>query len=366
MFYDKELQAIKRANRYRKREVYGEDFYDFASNDYLGLSQNITLFKKAYEKVASFKHHSPRASTLVNGYHPIHKKFEKYIAKINGFEKAICVGSGFLANISLFESLPRRGDLLIFDEEFHASGMITKKMNEANIEIFKHNDMENLKKKIEDFRAISNHRIIIAVEGIYSMSGDLLEKEVFNIADKYSAILVVDEAHSVGVIGKNLLGIFEHHNIKPRKNHIKMGTLGKAIGSYGAYILSSREIRNYLCNRAKPIIYSTAPSLFDIALSYENLKYIQKYKKSIKKKLKKRQKLAKKYLNIKIKSLILPIPLQDNFQALKIKKYLLQKGFIVGAIRPPTVKKPILRVIVRVGEKKYKKLLKLIKKEVLS
>jgi len=366
MFYDRELQAIKRANRYRKREVFSEDLLDFASNDYLGLSKKRGLFKKACKRVLSCKFHSPKASTLVNGYHPIHKEFENYISKINGFEKAITLGSGFLANISLFEALPRRGDLLLFDEEFHASGMITTKMTEATVKLFRHNDTDELRGLIETFKKSSKKRVIIAVEGIYSMSGDMVKKEIFSIADRYNAILVVDEAHSVGVVGKHLLGVFEHYGIKPKQNHIKMGTLGKALGSYGAYILSSKEIYSYLCNRAKAIIYTTAPSVFDTALAYENFLYIEKNLRKIKKDIKKMQKRAFKIVGIKPKSLILPIELKSSKQAVTLKKALLSHGFLVGAIRPPTVKKPILRVILRVKEKGLKKLLKIVKKEALS
>ncbi len=357
-YYSKELKAIKRANRYRKREVYHEKLKDFASNDYLGLSKDRGVLKKACKRVKRYKFHSPKASTLVNGYHPIHKEFEEYIAKINGFEKALCVGSGFLANLSLFEALPRRGDLLLFDEEFHASGLIAEKLNDATVVKFRHNSSKDLKKKIKEYRYNHKGRVIIGVEGVYSMSGDLINPKIFDVADKYQALLVVDEAHSVGVLGKNLLGVFEYFNIKPKPNHIKMGTLGKALGSYGAYILSSNEIYQFLTNRAKAIIYATAPSIFDIALAYEGFLKIQKQKKRYKKEIKKRKNRIKDILNRDIDSLILTVEVENSTVALNIKERLLQKGFLVGAIRPPTVKKPILRIIPRVGEKWFVKLLK--------
>ncbi len=364
MFYDKELQAVKNANRYRNREIFDEDILDFASNDYLGLSCKKKLLKKAFKRVSNYKNHAPKASTLVNGYHPIHRDFEEYIAKINNFPKAICAGSGFLANLSIFEALPRRGDLLIFDEEFHASGIITTNLNKAQVTTFKHNNMQDLKEKIEIFKETSKGRVIIAVEGIYSMSGDMAKEEVFKIADRFNAILVVDEAHSVGVTGDNLLGIYECYKIRPKPNHIKMGTLGKAIGSYGAYILSSNEIYEYLCNRAKAIIYTTAPSLLDISLAYEGFMYIEKNKEKIKEKIKRRKILIKKYFGIDLQGLVLAINVKSSIDALKIKKRLFEEGFLVGAIRAPTVAKPILRVIPRIGEKKLKKLLKIIKKEI--
>lgn len=360
-FYEKELRAIKRANRYRKRKVYPETLKDFASNDYLGLSQNKKIFKKACRRVKKYKFHSPKASTLVNGYHPLHEEFEKYLAKINGFEKAMSVGSGFLANISLFEALPRKGDLLLLDEEFHASGMVAKELNGAKKIIFKHNDAKELKRHIKEFKTNSNGRVIIGVEGIYSMSGDILNRDIFEVADEFGVLLIVDEAHSVGVLGENLLGIFEYYDIKPKSNHIKMGTLGKAMGSYGAYILSSSEIYEFLSNRAKAVIYATAPSVFDIALAYEGFLYIQKHKKTFIRKIQKRKKTIQKKLGIKIDSLILQIQVKSLEDTMKIKEELLKKGYLVGAIRPPTVKKPILRIIPRVGEKGFKKLLEMLR-----
>ena len=363
-FYLKELKAIKRANRYRNRVVFDENLRDFASNDYLGLSRKKKLLKKAYRRVKRYKFHSPKASTLVNGYHPIHQEFEKYVAKLNGFEKALCVGSGFLANLSIFEALPRRGDLLLFDEEFHASGLLACELNEAKVVKFLHNDAKDLEKKIKEYKITKNGRVIIGVEGVYSMSGDLINPEIFNIADKYQALLVVDEAHSVGVLGKNLLGVFEYFDIKPKTNHIKMGTLGKALGSYGAYVLSSNEIYDFLCNRAKATIYTTAPSVFDIALAYEGLLYIQKNINKYKKFIRNRKQKIKKILHQNIKSLILVIEIKSSVDALKIKEKLLQKGFLVGAIRPPTVNKPILRIIPRIKEKGFGKILKIIKNEI--
>jgi len=363
-FYQKELNAIKRAGRYRKREVYSENLKDFASNDYLGLSTNTKLFNKACKRVKKYRYHSPKASTLVNGYHPLHKDFEEYIAKINGFEKGLCVGSGFLANLSIFEALPRRNDLLIFDEEFHASGLLATSLNDATVLRFAHNDTNDLSQKIEKFKATSNGRVIIGVEGIYSMSGDVLNPDIFDVADDFEALLVVDEAHSVGVLGENLLGVFEHFNKSIKPNHIKMGTLGKAMGSYGAYILSSSEIYEFLSNRAKAIIYATAPSVFDISLAYENFLYMQKNKKVFKQKIQKRKRVIKDILGFEIESLILKVEVSNSKEVMRLKEKLLKEGYIVGAIRPPTVTKPILRIIPRIGEKGFKRLLTLIKEEI--
>ena len=181
------------------------------------------------------------------------------------------------------------------------------------------------------------------------MSGDLCPREIFELAEEHEAMMIVDEAHSAGVLGKKLLGIFEHYHIRPNERHIKMGTLGKAYGSYGAYILASKTVISFLENRAKPVIYSTAPSVFDTALALVNLEYIQENAKALRKKMAKRQDVVKKILDIKMKSLILPIEMESNDFAVFMQKGLMEQGYLVGAIRQPTVEKPILRVILNLS-----------------
>ncbi|QKF74143.1 8-amino-7-oxononanoate synthase [Aliarcobacter faecis] len=348
--YEKELESIRKANRFRNREVFSKDLFDLASNDYLGLAQNRSLLKKAYKRVLKNHYFSPKASMLVNGYSKIHQKFEKLLCKVNGFENGIIVGSGFLANISLIEAMVRKGDTLFIDEEYHASGILASKLLESKQVItFNHNDEKDLEEKLKS--CFSKGRKIIAIEGVYSMSGNLAKKEIFDLAKKYDAILIVDEAHSSGVIGENLLGVFDYYNIKIEKNHIKMGTLGKAYGSYGAYILANKNIIEFLQNRAKPIIYSTAPSLFDTALGYESLKYIINNKKVLRQKIKENLNIIQSYLGINSRSLIIPIIVDDNKKVLKIQKILKENGFLVGAIRQPTVKKAIIRLIAKVDIK---------------
>ena len=360
--YQNELLAITKANRYRSRKLYSDDLADFSSNDYLGFAENHALFERAVAQVSVYKTHAPKASILVNGYHPIHQEFEEFLIRQNGFEAALVCGSGFLANFSLIESLPRKRDLLILDEEYHASGMVASKTVDAEVLTFKHNDANHLESLINTH----NHsRIIIAVEGIYSMSGDLLNPDIFEISDRYNALLIVDEAHSVGVVGEHLRGVFDLYNITPKTNHIKMGTLGKALGSYGAYILCSEHISEFLQNRAKAIIYTTAPSVFDIALGYQGLLSLLKNRADFGVEIAKRQAIVKTVLGIEIKGLICSYALCEGADALGIQQRLIEEGFLVGAIRPPTVPKPILRLIPRLGEsaEKLETLCKLIQKE---
>ena len=362
--YDNELKAIHKSNRYRTREIFDDSLIDLASNDYLGFSSNKTLFKNAYDKVLKEKYHSPKASMLVNGYSKIHKEFEDKLKKVNNFEDAIIVGNGFIANIAMIEALVRKGDVLFIDEQYHASGMLASKLlKDSQVVVFKHNDAQDLQVRINSFQAKKSTRIVIAIEGVYSMEGDIASRSIFDIADLHNALLIVDEAHSSGVIGDKLLGIFDYYNIKPKLNHVKMGTLGKAYGSFGAYILASNKIVDFLINRAKPIIYSTAPSLFDTALGLEALNCIVQNSSSLKQKIHTHLNIIEQELNIKAQSLIIPIEIADNKKVLEIQKVLKEKGFLVGAIRQPTVKSAIIRLIARtdVSTKDLQNVCKLLK-----
>lgn len=295
---------------------------------------------------------------LVNGYSKLHQKLEMRLAKLNGFESCILVGSGFLANIALIESLVRKGDKIFIDEEYHASGLLASKLVQG-VEFFKHNDEVDLENKIRVFLGNSSltqslhdsqtptkdSRIIIAIEGIYSMSGDIAKKAFAQIALKYNAILIVDEAHSSGTLGQNLLGYFDFHHIKIMPNFIKLGTFSKAYGSYGAYICCSKHIYAYLQTRAKPIIYSTALSAFDSALALVNLNLIHKNHTRFHAKIQKIQKIIQKNLKIKVDSQIFSIQFQNQNEMLKTFRHLKKRGFLVGAIRKPSVKIPQLRII---------------------
>ncbi|MDD2651546.1 MAG: pyridoxal phosphate-dependent aminotransferase family protein [Sulfurimonas sp.] len=346
MYYTKELQALKKSKRYRTREVVQTDILDFASNDYLGLSHIKELHDATCKTLSDMPLHSAKASLLVNGYHQIHKDFEEALCEANGFEEGVVLGSGFNANIALIEALVRRGDVLFMDEKYHASGVLATRLNGMDVKFFAHNDMRELEELLGTSDA---KRKIVAVEGIYSMDGDLVPKEVFEICDVHDALLIVDEAHSSGVVGERLMGVFDLYNISIKPNYIKMGTLGKAYGSFGAFILASSHIIEYLINRAKPIIYATALSLYDTLLAHNALRYMQQNRLMLKEEIKKRQDIVYEELGIRVDGLIVPIVINDNEKVIEIRDTLKGMGYAVGGIRQPTVEKAIIRLIARLG-----------------
>ncbi|MDA3908761.1 MAG: aminotransferase class I/II-fold pyridoxal phosphate-dependent enzyme [Sulfurimonas sp.] len=347
MYYENEIKALKRSKRYRTREVVDNSVLDFASNDYLGLSHNKELHNTTCQTLSELPLHSSKASLLVNGYHQIHKDFEDSLKEANGFLDAVVLGSGFNANIALIEALVRSGDELFMDELYHASGVLASQINGINVKFFKHNDMQELSQMLNSSDA---KRKIVAVEGIYSMDGDLVDAEVFDICNNADAILIVDEAHSSGVVGNKLMGVFDLYNIVPKPNHIKMGTLGKAYGSFGAYILASEHIVEYLINRAKPIIYATSLSLYDTLLAHNALKFILSHTDSLKEEIALRQRVVYEELGIKVEGLIVPILIGDNAKVIEMKNILFTNGYAVGGIRQPTVKSAIIRLIARLAQ----------------
>ncbi len=346
-YYENEIKALKKSGRYRTIEVLDYSLKDFASNDYLGLSHNKELHSETCQELDSLEVHSTKASLLVNGYHKIHKDFIDDLCSANDFEDGVVLGSGFNANIALVEALVRKGDTLYMDELYHASGVLAASLESVDVVFFKHNDMDELKELLNSSNA---KRKIVAVEGIYSMDGDLCDPEVFEICEKQDALLIVDEAHSSGVVGDKLMGVFDLYNIEIKPNHIKMGTLGKAYGSFGAYILASAHIVDYLINRAKPIIYATSLSLYDTLLAHNSLRYILENSDVLKSEIYKRQEIIKDILAIEIDGLIVSIHVGDNIKVIDIKNSLKDDGYAIGGIRQPTVKSAILRVIARLGE----------------
>jgi 8-amino-7-oxononanoate synthase len=336
--YKKELEVLRKKNRLRERKIYEESVIDLASNDYLGLAENRTILNNVFDHALKFKSHGAKASQLVNGYHPAHRILEDFLKKLNGFEEALILGSGFLANMALFE-LGRKGDVFYVDEEYHASGIVGSKLTNADVVFFKHNDVEDLKEKSKDFKKYN--RVFVAVEGVYSMAGDKVKKEITDFAQKIGT-LIIDEAHSVGVLGNSLMGITDEYNLNPEKT-IKMGTLGKALGSYGAYILASKETIDFLINKAKSVIYTTALSPLDALTAYYSLKEIQNSLPYYKSEIQKRMSV------LNSESLIKIIPADNNQTLLLKQKELLKRDILIGAIRPPTVKTPVFRIIGRVG-----------------
>ncbi|MFC3848042.1 aminotransferase class I/II-fold pyridoxal phosphate-dependent enzyme [Helicobacter baculiformis] len=346
--YSSELRALRRAGLYRERHLYPAHLHDFASNDYLGLSTHALLLEHAFEKVRSLTTHAPKASMLLNGYHPLHRELEEFLCARFGYEACLLVGSGFLGNVALIDALVRKNDILFMDAHYHASGQfLAKKL--PNAHFFSHNNTLDLVQQLKNQRAQHpKGRIFIAIEGVYSMDGQVAPKEFYTIAQEYDAYLILDEAHSLGVLGRDLGGYLSYYHLKLTPRIIVLGTLSKAYGSYGAFIGASPQVVEFLCNRAKSVIYTTSLSLLDSALALVHLEHLYAHLSNYVSILEKMRVCCAQILGFSTPSNILTLPFERVQSLLNMHTSLLEAGFLCAPIRPPTVQKPLLRISLNV------------------
>lgn len=361
-----ELENLKEKNLFRSlRQIdssqenivllQGRECVNFSSNNYLGLA-NDTSLKSASIKATEAYGTGSGASRLVTGSMKSHHELEKKIAEFKQTEAALVFNSGYHANIGALSALLREGDLVFSDELNHASIIDGCKLSKATVKVYRHSDLLHLKRLLEEASQIdlaNNSRRLIVTDSVFSMDGDLAPlKELMELAKNYDCGLMVDEAHATGVFGENGRGLVEEKlQSEDRKRLIQMGTLGKALGSFGAYIAGSRVLIDYLINKSRPFIYTTALPPGVMAASLAAIEVVQS-KPEIRKKLwdnieyfcNKSSKIgqsAKKkfFLNFPLRAVspIVPLIIGDSKKALEISEKLFDKGLLVTAIRYPTV-----------------------------
>jgi len=235
-------------------EVDGQRMLNFSSNDYLGLSNNPLLRDRAMEFILRYGSGST-ASRLVCGNFECFEHVEKKIAELSGRQSALIFNSGFQANASLLPSLADRDTAILSDRLNHNSLIQGCLLSRCHVEPFKHNDMGHLEELLKKIRKNGKEkRILIVTEAVFSMDGDQSDIDtIIGLSRKYDAFLFVDEAHSTGLFGRNGMGLTSWKDVD-----ITMGTLGKAAGSFGAYVACDTEVRDYLINFCYGLIYTTA------------------------------------------------------------------------------------------------------------
>ena len=242
---------------------------DFSSNDYLGFAQSDRLFKKSLELLEkhSFKNGST-GSRLLSGNHKLHEVVEKEVATFFNAASALLFNSGYDANIGLFSSVPQRGDIVLYDELIHASIRDGIRLSNAKSYSFKHNDLDALEElfvRHSELDQESQQNMYITTESVFSMDGDSPDLiSLSNLCNKYSAHLIVDEAHATGVLGKNGVGLVKELNLESEV-FARVHTFGKALGHHGAVVLGSEKLKTYLINFARSFIYTTAMPLHNVA-----------------------------------------------------------------------------------------------------
>jgi len=348
----KKLQEIKQKNRYRTRPILNENFVNFSSNDYLSLKDNPITKQKLINNIDKLSLGSG-ASVLVSGYHLIQKELEKFISEFKQTEDCIVVGSGYMANVGLIQAIFDEEDIIFSDELNHASIIDGIRISKAKKIIYKHCDVEDLEEKLKKYH--TKGKKIIITDGVFSMEGDIapLDK-IIEISKKYDAVVIVDDAHATGVIGEEGRGSLNYFNLMPDSNVVQMGTLSKAVGSYGAFICGSRILIDYLVNTIRSVIFTTGLSPIQNFISLENFKILAKEDFRRKEVLEKSKYLANSLKNkgIDVKFFgtpIISLIVGEEEKALKLRDKLLEKGFFVQAVRPPTVPKGTSRLRITIN-----------------
>lgn len=334
-------------SRHRRRVLSPRRGLDFASNDYLGLSQSPLMEKAARQALQRGVPLGSGGSRLLRGNHPEHEALEREAAAFFGSEAALFMGGGFQANQALFSTLPAAGDLVLHDALIHASAHEGLRAGRADTRAFAHNDVADAKRVLDEWQAAGGSgQIWIAVESVYSMEGDLAPlQKLSDLAQDHDAVLVVDEAHATGVFGPQGKGLAHELGAEVLTLH----TCGKGLGVSGGLICGRQVMIDTLINRARPFIFATAPAPFNAALVRAALSALQSdtgLTRAAQDRMRhahaeaRRQGIATDALH----SQIIPVILGDDARTMELADILQTRGFDVRGIRPPTVPRSTSRL----------------------
>jgi 8-amino-7-oxononanoate synthase len=345
-----DLEQLKARHLYRDPEIFPprkgrplgsplQRFVDFSSNNYLGLSRHPRVIQGAHRALREWGAGSA-ASRLLSGNLKIHDELEKKLADFKKEEAAAIFSSGYLANLGMVRTLVNEQDVVILDRFCHASLMDGARLSRAKFWVYEHRDSEDLKNLLS--RAKLFRRRLVVTDAYFSMDGDVAPiADLVDLCEKNEAILMIDEAHSTGVYGKTGRGLTEHFGVSG-KVPVVMGTLSKALGSVGGFIAGSALLRETLVNFCRSFIYTTAPSPAASGAALAALDVI-KTTPQLREKLwdnSRRLREGLKSLGLDLmgsEGPIVPISVGDAARVVKIKALLSQDGFLVSAIRPPSV-----------------------------
>jgi 8-amino-7-oxononanoate synthase len=312
----------------------GRRLLSFSCNDYLNLSQHPAVRAAAIAAIRDYGT-GAGASRLVTGNHPLYRALEARLAQFKGTEAACVFGSGYLANIGIIPALTDREDLVLVDALAHACIWAGARMSGAAVMSFRHNDTAHAAELLARERARHRHALI-ATEGVFSMDGDRAPlPSLAQLAQAYDAWLLVDDAHGLGVLGNGRGSSFA--GSEPVIVPLQMGTLSKALGSYGGYLCASAPVVELMTSRARSLIYSTALPPASVAAALAALDVIAGEPGLTALPLAKARRFAALAGLPEAQSAIVPVILGDETAALEASRLLDNEGFLVAAIRPPTV-----------------------------
>ncbi len=316
-----------------------DELINFGSNDYLALAADPRLASAAAEAVRQ-EGLGSGASPLITGHGSCHRRLEQRLAEFEGTEAALLFTSGFAANLGAVAALVGPGDVVFADRKNHASLLDGCRLSRADVRVYPHGDVERLDALLA--KAGKYRRRLIATDGLFSMDGDLAPlAELADAAARGDAMLLVDEAHATGVFGPQGRGVAEQLGIEHRID-VRIGTLSKALGSAGGFVAGSRPLIDWLVNRARPYVFSTAAPAATAAAALAALDVVrdepQRRRGLLGRAETLRRELAQQGWNVgRSASQIIPLLVGEPDRAMRLSAGLLDRGLFVPAIRPPTV-----------------------------
>jgi len=344
-FIDSELEKIRRNNLYRKLQygktngahitINGKKLLNLCSNDYLGIPKVKIQFKQLQS-----------SSRLVSGNDESYKKLEDALAKHKSKQNSLIYPTGYMANLGAISSIAKKEDLILSDELNHASIIESCKLSDAKVSIYKHNNMQDLQKKLKQ----KGKNKFVITEGIFSMDGDFSSlKQITEISEKAKAITIVDDAHGDFAIGRDGKGTPDYFNVT-KKIDLYISSLSKGLGSFGGYVASQNNVIDLCINKSKSFIYTSALPSF---LIEHSMKRFESNREKQKKKLEKNTKQLSKGLiqigyKINSSTHIIPIIIGSEKLAMDFGKFLFNNGVFVQPIRYPTVPKNQARLRISV------------------
>lgn len=327
-------------------KINGNDFINFASNDYLGLAKDARIVDAVSKAVATFGWGSG-ASPLITGHSRLHRELEECLADFEGCESALLFPTGFAANVGIITALADKSTTIFSDAKNHASIIDGCRLSGAKVVIYPHNDIEFLAHAMSK----CDHQKLVVTDGLFSMDGDLASiPEIARLAEQHDAMVIVDEAHATGVLGENGRGTCEHFKVESDLI-VRVGTLSKALGSLGGFIVGPQNVIDWCTNRSRTLIYSTAAPPATCAAGLAALEIVRTEPER-REKLRSladglRSRLAGEYPIGNSSSQIVPVILSDPDRTMKVSNALKKAGLLVPGIRPPSV--PVGESLLRIS-----------------
>ena len=319
--------------------VEGRSLINFCSNDYLGLAGHPDI-SLALKQAADLYGTGSGASHLVSGHSVVHRELEEQLAEYTGRPRALLFSTGYMANIGAINALIGRRDLVLQDQLNHASLLDGGRLSQAEFKRYKHVDMASLEQRLEQSSA---ERKLIVTDGVFSMDGNLAPlREISSLAKKHSAWLMVDDAHGVGVLGQQGGGLVEELNMSVEQVPVLVGTLGKSFGTFGAFVAGSEALIETLIQYSRSYIYTTALPPGIAAATLASLKIVREesWRRDKLGQLVARFRRGAVQIGLQLaesNTPIQPVLINNDEKVMQVGQQLRASGFLVGAIRPPTV-----------------------------